>query len=189
MGAAAKCRQIRHHVALRNHALRDGLHHIAGFGDAPSPGIHHQQGALQRQRIRFAHIGAIGANQIKMHPGAQRHAWDQGFARQRGGADDIGCGEIGRPHRPRWQAMGGKLPGQTPGVLALARPDRDIFDRKTGSISLSQGMGDLAAAQQQQARTLWPGQIARGEQAGRRRAPIRQFAAIQHGKWRAGGGI
>ena len=82
--------------------------------------------------------------------------------------------------------MGGKLPSQTRGIVALARPDRNIFDRKTGSISLGQGMGDLAAAQQQQAGTLGPGQIARGEQAGRCRAPIRQFAAIQHGKRYAG---
>jgi len=148
MGAAAKLGQIRHHMGFRYRAFRDRLHHIAGLGQPAGAGIHHQKGTLQRQRIGFAHIGTIGAHQIQMHPRLQRRAGDQGFGRQRGGADDIGAGEIRRYNRPRRHSMRGKLPGQARGVFALARPDRDILDRKTGSVSLRQGMGDLAAAQQ-----------------------------------------
>ena len=87
------------------------------------------------------------------------------------------------------RAPRGKLPSKARGMLPPTRPDGDVGDRKTGSISLGQGMGDLATAQQQKPGTLWPRQIACGEQAGRCRAPVCQFAAIQHGKWHPGGSI
>ena len=121
MGATAKLSQIRHHMIRRKGAFRDGLHHITRFGQTARARIHHQKGALQGQRISFAHIGPIGAHQIKMRPRLQRRAGNEWLMRQGGSTDDIRRTKIGLGHRPRRQAMRGKLPSKARGIL----PRRD----------------------------------------------------------------
>ncbi len=53
--------------------------------------VHEYARAQEGFVVRFAHVGAEGADEIEMLPRVQPGAADQGLARHGGGAHDIGA--------------------------------------------------------------------------------------------------